>query len=129
MAIRVVRLGAPRVRGKGLRVGTVRRPPRGVPKAEYASRDFYDVWLPELAPSEALVKQALEASDEKAWQAFTRRFRAEMRRSEKLRLLTLLASLSHTTNFSVGCYCVDESRCHRSVLRALFVEAGADMTG
>jgi len=84
--------------------------------------------LPELAPSEALVKQALEASDEKAWQAFTRRFRAEMRRSEKLRLLTLLASLSHTTNFSVGCYCVDESRCHRSVLRALFVEAGADMT-
>jgi uncharacterized protein YeaO (DUF488 family) len=128
MAIRVIRLGAPRVRGEGLRVGTVRRPPRGVPKAEYASRDFYDVWLPELAPSEALVKQALEASDEKAWQAFTRRFRAEMRRPEKLRLLTLLAALSHSTNFSIGCYCADESRCHRSVLHALFVEAGADMT-
>ena len=95
MAIRVVRLGAPRVRGEGLRVGTVRRPPRGVPKAEYASRDFYDVWLPELAPSEALVKQALEASDEKAWQAFTRRFRAEMRRSEKLRFDSARLSLTH----------------------------------
>jgi uncharacterized protein YeaO (DUF488 family) len=127
MAIRVVRLGGPRVRGEGLRLGTVRRPPRGVPKTEYARRDFFDVWLPELAPSEALVKQALKASDEKQWQAFTRRYRAEMRRPEKLRLMTLLAALSHTTNFSVGCYCADESRCHRAVLLRLLADAGADM--
>ena len=116
MAVRVVRLGNPRTPGEGLRIGTVRRPPRGVPKAEYASRDIYDLWLPELAPSEALVKRALGASDERAWRAFTRRYRAEMKRPEARHLLALLAALSHRTDFSVGCYCADEARCHRSVL-------------
>jgi uncharacterized protein YeaO (DUF488 family) len=127
VSIRVVRLGAPRTRGEGLRLGTVRRPPRGVPKADYASRDFYDVWLPELAPSEALVKQALHASDEKSWRSFVKRYRSEMRRPEKMRLLTLLAALSRGTDFSVGCYCADEARCHRSVLRALLLEHGAKL--
>lgn len=127
MAIRVVRLGSPRTQGEGLRVGTVRRPPRGVPKAEHASRDFYDAWLPELAPSETLVKQALQASDERQWRAFARRYRAEMKRPEAARLLALLAALSHQANFSVGCYCEDEARCHRSVLRELLREHGADL--
>ncbi len=127
MAIRVVRLGGPRAPGEGLRLGTVRRPPRGVPKAEHASRDFYDVWLPELAPSETLVKQALQASDERAWRAFLKRYRAEMKRPEAVRLLVLLAALSHQTNFSVGCYCEEEARCHRSVLKALLSEQGADL--
>jgi uncharacterized protein YeaO (DUF488 family) len=127
MAIRVVRLGSPRVRGEGLRLGTVRRPPRGVPKAEHASRDFYDVWLPELAPSESLVKQALHAPDAQAWRAFTKRYRSEMKRPEAERLLILLAALSHESNLSVGCYCADETRCHRSVLRALLLEHGADL--
>jgi uncharacterized protein YeaO (DUF488 family) len=125
MAIRVVRLGSPRTPGEGLRLGTVRRPPRGVPKAEHASRDFYDVWLPDLAPSENLVKQALAAAEERAWAAFVRRYRAEMKRPEATRLLLLLAALSQTTNFSVGCYCENEARCHRSVLRALLQEHGA----
>jgi uncharacterized protein YeaO (DUF488 family) len=127
MAIRVVRLGSPRARGEGLRLGTVRRPPRGVPKAEHASRDFYDVWLPELAPSEALVKQARNASDERAWRAFVKRYRAEMKRPEAARLLALLAALSRQTNFSLGCYCEDEARCHRSVLKALLQEHGATL--
>jgi uncharacterized protein YeaO (DUF488 family) len=127
MAIRVVRLGSARAQGEGLRLGTVRRPPRGVPKAEHASRDFYDVWLPDLAPSENLVKQALLASDERAWNSFARRYRAEMKRPEAARLLVLLAALSHTTSFSVGCYCESEARCHRSVLRALLREHGADV--
>ncbi|MGA9751338.1 MAG: DUF488 family protein [Acidobacteriota bacterium] len=127
MAIRVVRLGSPRAEGEGLRLGTVRRPPRGVPKAEHASRDFYDAWLPELAPSEELVKEAQKAADERAWRAFERRYRAEMKRPEAARLLALLAALSHQTNFSVGCYCEDESHCHRSVLRALLLERGADL--
>jgi uncharacterized protein YeaO (DUF488 family) len=127
MAIRVVQLGSPRAPGEGLRVGTVRRPPRGVPKAEYASRGFYDVWLPELAPSEALVKLALHAPDERAWNAFTKRYRAEMKRPEAARLLLLLAALSRQTNLSVGCYCADEARCHRSVLRALLREHGAQL--
>jgi uncharacterized protein YeaO (DUF488 family) len=125
LAIRVVRLGSPRVAGEGLRVGTVRRPPRGVPRTEYASRGFYDVWLPELAPSEALVKQALRARDERAWRAFTRRYRAEMKRPDARRLLLLLAALSRKTSLSVGCYCAEESRCHRSVLRTLLEEHGA----
>lgn len=125
MAIRVVRLGSPRAPGEGLRVGTVRRPPRGVPKGEYASRDFYDVWLPELAPSEALVRQALQAADERAWRAVAKRYRAEMKRPQAARLLTLLAALSCQTNFSVGCYCAEEARCHRSVLKALLQEHGA----
>jgi uncharacterized protein YeaO (DUF488 family) len=127
MAIRIVRLGQPRARGEGLRLGTVRRPPRGVPKAEFASRDFYDVWVPDLAPSEPLVKQALAASDQKAWKRFVQRYQAEMKRPEARRLLDLLAALSHTADFSVGCYCADESRCHRSVLRQLLVEHGADL--
>jgi len=125
MAIRVVQLGAPRVPGEGLRLGTVRRPPRGVPKAEYASRDFYDVWLPELAPSEGLVKLALGSRDARAWQAFVKRYRAEMKRPPATRLLSLLAALSHHTAFSVGCYCADETRCHRSVLKAMLSEHGA----
>jgi len=127
MAIRVVRLGAPRTPGEGLRLGTVRRPPRGVPKAEFASRDFYDVWLPDLAPSEALLKQALQASDDRAWRSFVRRYQAEMKRPEARRLLALLAALSHQTNFSVGCYCADEAHCHRSVLKTLLQEHGAKL--
>ena len=127
MAIRVVRLGSPRAAGEGLRLGTVRRPPRGVPKAEHASRDFYDAWLPELAPSEELVKQAQQAADERAWRAFERRYRAEMKRPEASRLLDLLAALSHQTDFSVGCYCEEEAHCHRSVLRELLREHGAEM--
>jgi uncharacterized protein YeaO (DUF488 family) len=126
MAIRIVRLGSPRAPDEGLRLGTVRRPPRGVPKAEHASRDFYDIWLPELAPSEALVKQGLHASDERAWRAFVKRYRAQMKRPEAARLLALLAALSRQTNLSVGCYCVEEARCQRSVLRALLQEHGAN---
>ncbi len=127
MAVRIVRLGSPRTPGEGLRIGTVRRPPRGVPKAEHASRDFYNVWLPDLAPSEALVKLALHASTETEWRRFVRRYRAEMKRPEAARLLGLLAALSRHTSFSVGCYCADESRCHRSVLAELLREHGADM--
>src|SRR5262245_60137748 len=122
MAIRIVRLGSPRQRGEGVRIGTVRRPPRGVPKTEFASRDFYDVWLPDLAPSEALVKIAQSAPDERAWQAFVKRYRAEMKRPEAARLLSLLSALSQHTAMSVGCYCEDESRCHRSVLKDLLAE-------
>jgi uncharacterized protein YeaO (DUF488 family) len=127
MAIRVVRLGSPRTPGEGLRLGTVRRPPRGVPKAEHASRDFFDVWLPDLAPSEGLVKEALRASDERAWRSFVRRYHAEMKRPEAAHLLVLLAALSHQTNLSVGCYCTEEARCHRSVLKTLLLERGADL--
>jgi uncharacterized protein YeaO (DUF488 family) len=127
MAIRVVRLGSPRAPGEGLRLGTVRRPPRGVPKAEHASRDFYDVWLPDLAPSEGLLKEALHAPDERAWRGFVRRYRAEMKRPEASRLLVLLAALSHQTNLSVGCYCADEAHCHRSLLKALLLERGASL--
>jgi uncharacterized protein YeaO (DUF488 family) len=127
MAIRVVRLGSPRTAGEGLRVGTVRHPPRGVPKAEYQSRGYHDVWLPELAPSAALVKKALEAVDDRDWSAFERKYRAEMKRPEAARLLDLLAALSKDADFAVGCYCADESRCHRSVLRSLLAEHGARM--
>ena len=125
MAIKVVRLGSPRAHGEGLRLGTVRRPPRGVPKSEFGSRNFYDVWLPELAPSDALVKAALGAKDERAWRAFVKHYRAEMNRPPATRLLALLAALSKNTTFSVGCYCEDETRCHRSVLKALLIEHGA----
>ena len=125
MAIRVVQLGRPRAPGEGLRLGTVRRPPRGVPKTEHASRDFYDVWLPELAPSEALVKVALRARDGREWQRFVKRYRAEMKRAPAARLLGLLAAFSKHAAFSVGCYCVDEARCHRSTLKALLREHGA----
>ncbi len=127
MGFRVVRLGSPRTPGEGLRLGTVRRPPRGVPKAEHASRDFYDVWLPDLAPSESLVKEARHASDERAWRGFAKRYRAEIKRPEATRLLVLLAALSHQTNLSVGCYCAKEARCHRSVLKALLRERGANL--
>jgi len=127
MAIHVVRLGSPRTAGEGLRVGTVRHPPRGVPKAEYRSRGFYDAWLPELAPSSALVKQALEAVDDRDWRAFERKYRAEMKSPEAARLLDLLAALSQDTDLAVGCYCADERRCHRSILRALLSEHGAKM--
>jgi uncharacterized protein YeaO (DUF488 family) len=128
MTIRIVRLGSPRHPDEGLRIGTVRRPPRGVPRAEYAKRDLYDVWLPNLAPSEALLKEvhtALAGDDERVWKAFVRRYRAEMKRPETRALLETLAALSHQANFSVGCYCADEERCHRSVLRELLVERGA----
>ncbi len=125
MAIRIVRLGTPRTRGEGLRIGTVRRPPRGVPKAEHASRDFYDVWLPELAPSEALVAFAQKSPDAGGWRTFVRRYRAEMKRPAAVRLLGLLAALSQETALSVGCYCQDESRCHRSVLKELLQKLGA----
>jgi uncharacterized protein YeaO (DUF488 family) len=128
MALRIVQLGQPRVTREGLRIGTVRRPPRGVPKAEYAKRDFYDVWLPDLAPSETLLKTASAAvADERAWKAFTRKFRAELARPEAKRLLDLLAALSHTTDLSIGCYCADEARCHRSVLRELLASRNATL--
>ena len=127
MAIRVVRLGTRRSAGEGPRLGTVRRPPRGVPKARFAKDDWYDLWLPELAPSEALVKQALGAESEADWQTFARKYRKEMAAPEKTRLLELLAALSRTSSFSVGCYCEDEARCHRSVLRALLRERGAEL--
>jgi len=130
MAIRVVRLGSPRVPGEGLRLGTVRRPPRGVPKGEFASRDFYDVWLPEVAPSEALVKAAQQARDRPAgWPSFVRRYRTEMRQPAASHALDLLAALSRVCELSVGCYCVDESRCHRSVLRDMLAERGAQLVG
>lgn len=125
MAIRILRLGSQRARGEGLRIGTVRRPPRGVPKAEYAARNYYDLWLPDIAPSEQLVKAALHATDERAWQAFVRRYRRELQRPEVGRLLDLLAALSHVTELSIGCYCAEEDRCHRSVLRAALAERGA----
>ena len=128
MAIRIVRLGTPRASGEGLRLGTVRRPPRGVPKREIAARDFYDVWLPEVAPSDPLVQLALRSrGSASAWATFARRYRAEMKRPAASRLLDLLAALSHVTALSVGCYCEDERHCHRSVLRQLLAERGATL--
>ena len=127
MALRVVRLGSPRVAGEGLRMGTVRHPPRGVPKAEHQSRDFYDVWLPELAPSGPLVKTAQASASEASWRAFERRYRSELKRPEAVRLLELLVALSKMTDLSVGCYCQQESRCHRSVLRSILAERGAQL--
>lgn len=129
MAIRIVRLGSPRAKGEGPRIGTVRRPPRGVPKSEFASRDFFDVWLPDVAPSAELVKAAQQAGDARAWSSFVRRYRAEMNRPEASRLLDLLAALSHSSSLSIGCYCENEDRCHRSVLRELLSERGADLVG
>lgn len=130
MAISVVRLGTPRKTREGLRLGTVRRPPRGVPKMEFAKRDFYDVWLPDLAPSQELVSEIMHSGgDAKAWRAFERSYRAEMKPPERARLLDLLAALSRQTNFAVGCYCENEARCHRSILRALLQERGAEIRG
>lgn len=128
MTIRVVRLGTPRHAGEGVRIGTVRRPPRGVPKEEHASRDFYDTWLPELAPSPELMKVGKAVESDEGWDAFAKQYRAEMAAPEKRRLLDLLAVLSHSTQFSVGCYCEEESRCHRSLLRELLEERGADLS-
>lgn len=125
MAIRIVRLGSPREAGEGLRIGTVRRPPRGVRKEEYASRDIYDVWFPNLSPSEPLLKQAQAATDEQSWKLFKRRFLAELKESGPSKDLDLLAALSHQSDFSLGCYCEDESRCHRSVLKEVLLQRGA----
>lgn len=125
MAVRIVRLGSQRARGEGLRIGTVRRPPRGVPKDEYAARDFYDVWFPNLAPSEALLKSSFPIADQRSWRVFARRFQREMKGAEARRDLDLLAALSRQTDFSIGCYCADEQRCHRSLLRAMLLERGA----
>ena len=127
MPVRVVRLGTKRAPDEGLRIGTVRRPPRGVPKSEFTKRDYYDVWLPLLSPSADLVKLGLAAESEKAWKAFVRRYRAEMAKPEPAMVIRLLAALSKTTNFSVGCYCEDESRCHRSVLNQLLAEQDAEL--
>jgi uncharacterized protein YeaO (DUF488 family) len=127
VAIRVVRLGSPKARDEGTRIGTVRRPPRGVPKSKFASGNWYDVWLPNLAPSIETMKLGLSASTDKQRLAFFRKYRAEMARPENARVLDMLAALSHHADFSLGCYCADEARCHRSVLRALLEERGAHM--
>ena len=127
MAIRIVRLGTKRSRGEGLRIGTVRRPPRGVPKTEYASQNWYDVWLPNVAPSPEGMKRGRAAESEKEWAAFFKKYRAEMADPEKSRILDLLAALSHDANLSVGCYCENERRCHRSILHELLAERGAKL--
>jgi uncharacterized protein YeaO (DUF488 family) len=127
MVARVVRLGSERIPGEGLRIGTVRRPPRGVAKAEFAAQDWYDVWFPNLAPSAETVKAAQAAATDQEWAAFKKKYRLEMAVPENARTLDLLAALAHQTNFSVGCYCQDEARCHRSVLRALLEERGANI--
>ncbi len=127
MSIRIVRLGSPRELDEGLRVGTVRRPPRGVRKEDYAAKNIYDVWFPNLAPTESLLKEALQISDEKSWRAFKRKFIAEMKLPEAKRDLDLITALSHQTNFSIGCYCRDESRCHRSILKELLEQRGAKL--
>jgi uncharacterized protein YeaO (DUF488 family) len=127
MPIRIVRLGSPRAAGEGTRIGTVRRPPRGVPKAEFASRDYYDVWFPNLAPSLETMKLGQAAGSEADWQGFTKKYLAEMAQPEAQHALALLAALSAQTNFSVGCYCEDESRCHRSLLRRLLADQGAEI--
>ncbi len=127
MAIMIIRLGSPRTSGEGLRIGTVRRPPRGVPKSKFASRNFYDVWLPNLAPSEELIREGQSSTDDADWRTFVRKYRKEMKRPENNRILDLLAALSHQTDISVGCYCTDEQHCHRSVLRELLAERGASL--
>lgn len=128
MTIRVVRLGTPRTPGEGLRIGTVRRPPRGVPKSKFASGNWYDVWFPLLAPSDATVKVGLGAKTDRERAAFAKRYRSEMAKPDASRALDLLAALSRGADFSVGCYCEDESRCHRSVLRTLLRERGAEVS-
>ena len=127
MAVRVVRLGSPRVQGEGTRIGTVRRPPRGVPKTEFASQNWYDVWFPNLAPSPETMKSGQTANTPAQWAAFAKRYRAEMATPENNHAIELLAALSRQTNFSVGCYCEDEAHCHRSVLRDLLAERGAKL--
>ena len=125
MVIRIVRLGSPRVADEGTRIGTVRRPPRGVAKSQFASQDWYDVWFPNLAPSAQTVKLAQDANTPAQWAAFRKKYRAEMAKPEASHALDLLAALSHNSNFSVGCYCEHEEHCHRSVLRELLIEKGA----
>lgn len=127
MTVRIVRLGSPRVAGEGTRIGTVRRPPRGVPKEQFAAQDWYDVWYPNLAPSVELMKLGQAAVTDKEWQAFAKKYRTEMATPENRHSLQLLAALSRQASFAVGCYCEDESRCHRSVLRELLAEAGAEI--
>jgi uncharacterized protein YeaO (DUF488 family) len=128
MPVRIVKLGSPRARGEGLRIGTVRRPPRGVPKDQFASRDFYDVWFPNLSPTEPLLKETFPVKDERAWKTFRRKFLAELKSPSARRDLELLAALSHQASFSIGCYCADEAHCHRSILRELLEEMGAKIT-
>lgn len=125
MTVRIVRLGTPRVPGEGLRIGTVRRPPRGVPAAQFSSDNWYDVWYPNLAPSVELMKIGKGAHTEREWIAFQKKFRSEMAKPDSSRTLDLLGALSHTADFSMGCYCEDEARCHRSVLRALLLDRHA----
>jgi len=127
MPLHIVRLGSPRSPDEGLRIGTVRRPPRGIPKERFAEDDWYDVWLPELAPSAELVKGALGAETDAEWRDFVRKYRKEMSAPAAARLLDLLAALSHRTNLAVGCYCEDEGRCHRSELRTLLEQLGAEL--
>jgi len=130
MSIRIVRLGSTRADDEGLRIGTVRRPPRGMPKNEYSARDIYDVWLPLLAPSEELLKEIRsKAIDESSWKRFKRQYLKEMKAPEPSRVLDMLAALSHQTNFAVGCYCDDEARCHRSLLRELLLQRDAEIAG
>jgi len=128
MPLRIVRLGTPRSAGEGTRIGTVRRPPRGVPKAEFASRDYYDVWYPLLSPTPELMAQGQQAQTDKEWEAFVKQFRKELAQPEASRTLDLLAALSHHSAMSVGCYCEDEARCHRSVLRAELASRGAEIS-
>jgi len=125
MTIHIVRLGSPRKSNEGLRIGTVRRPPRGVRKGDYASKNIFDVWFPNLAPSESLLKEASSLKDENSWKVFKRKFIAEMKLPGPKRDLDVFAALSHQTDFAIGCYCRDESRCHRSILRALLEQRGA----
>ena len=127
MAVRVVRLVTPRNRGEGTRIGTVRRPPRGVPKSQFASQNWYDVWFPNLAPSLETMKRGQQAATPAEWTAFARKYRAEMTAPGNSHALELLAALSHHADFSVGCYCEDEARCHRSLLRRLLIEHGAEV--
>lgn len=128
MSIYILRLGSPRTPGEGPRLGTVRRPPRGVPKAEFASRDFYDTWLPMLAPSAELMAEGRAVESEEEWERFAKRFRREMAEPAASQLLDLLALLSHTSDLALGCYCEEERRCHRSVLRELLQERGARLS-
>ncbi len=129
MSVRVVRLGSPRAKNEGIRIGTVRRPPRGVPRTEFSSQNWYDVWFPNLAPSVPVMKLGHAATTPRQWAAFARKYRAEMATPESVHTLELLAALSHQCNFSVGCYCENEDHCHRSVLRELLVQRGARMVG
>ena len=127
MALRILRLGSPRQPDEGLRLGTVRRPPRGVPKSEFASQNWYDLWYPTLAPSAETMKLGQGAETPAQWAAFVRKYRSEMAEPAAAQALDLLAALSHQTNLAMGCYCEDEARCHRSILRQLLVDRGADV--